>query len=99
MLNALRRQRLVDELVEAYVDWREACARVNDAYRSRVSESAPWDGGTFGLYMAALDAEEQAAEDYARLVRRAAKLPQSDDPPAGPRSRPAGLLGRGRPGS
>jgi hypothetical protein len=32
-MNRLRRERLLDELVEAYVDWREACAHVHDAYR------------------------------------------------------------------
>jgi hypothetical protein len=35
----------------------------------------------FDLYMAALDAEERAAGVYARLVRRADKLPWSEDPP------------------
>jgi hypothetical protein len=38
-------------------------------------------GVTFDLYMAALDAEERAAGVYARLVRRADKLPWSEDPP------------------
>ena len=71
-------RRLVDELVEAYVDWREACARVNDAYRSWASETGPCGRVAFGLYMAALDAEEQAAEVYAGLVRRADKLPWSE---------------------
>jgi hypothetical protein len=77
MMNTLRRERLVDELVEAYVDWRETCARVNDAYRSWASETAPRNTVTFGFYTVALDAEEQAAEVYAGLVRRADKLPWS----------------------
>jgi hypothetical protein len=51
--------------------------------------TAPRDRVTFGLYMAALDAEEQAAEVYAGLVRRADKLPWSEDPPAEPLSGPA----------
>jgi hypothetical protein len=84
MMNILRRERLVDELVEAYVDWREACARVDDAYRS-------WEIGTtsrskvaFGLYTAALDEEEQAAEGYADLVRRADQLSWSARLPSVP---------------
>jgi hypothetical protein len=32
------RERLVDRLVEAYVDWRETCGWVNDAYRCWTSE-------------------------------------------------------------
>lgn len=60
-MTVLSRKRLIDKLVEAYVDWREACVRVDDAYR--------------GLYVATLDAEEQAADAYAGLVRHAEKLP------------------------
>jgi hypothetical protein len=71
-VNTLRRERLVDRLVEAYIDWRETCLRVTDAYRSWTDETAPGDRAAFGLYMAALDAEEQAAEVYAGLVRRTA---------------------------
>ena len=76
------RERLVDKLVEAYVDWRGECARVDDAYRSWASESGPCGRAAFGLYMTALDAEEQAAEVYAGLLRRAVNVPWSEDPPA-----------------
>ena len=82
MMNTLRRQRLVDALVEAYVDWRETCACVNDAYRSWASEPGPWGSVAFYLYMAALDAEEHAAEVLAGLVRRADELAWSEDAPA-----------------
>jgi hypothetical protein len=85
----LTRKRLVDKLIEAYVDWREACIRVDDAYRSWASETGPPDGVAYGLYMAALDAEQQAADIYAGLVRRACRLPWSDDPPAEALRRPA----------
>jgi hypothetical protein len=78
------RTRLVDKLVEAYVDWRETCARVNDAYRFWASEAGPRGRVAFGLYMAALDAEEQAAEVYAGFVRRADKLPRNEHPPTEP---------------
>jgi hypothetical protein len=84
MTDTLRRERLVDELVEAYVDWRETCARVDDAYRSWANEAARGDRVAFALYMAALDAEEQAAKVYAEFVRRADRLPWSEDPPAEP---------------
>jgi hypothetical protein len=88
MMNTLRRKRLVDTLVEAYVEWREACIRVDEAYFS-ASETAPGDKVTFGLYMAALDAEEHAADVYAGVVRRADALAWSEDPSAEP------LSGRG----
>jgi hypothetical protein len=89
MTDALSRTRLVDQLVEAYIDWREACARVNDAYRSWASEIGPCRGVAFGLYMAALDAEERAAEVYGGLVQHADRLPWGDDPRAEPLGRPA----------
>jgi hypothetical protein len=87
-MNTLSRKRLVDELVEAYVAWRQTCARVDDAYRSWASDTEPRGGVAFGVYMATLDAEEQAAEVYARLVRRAGKLAWSDDPRVEPLGRP-----------
>jgi hypothetical protein len=62
------RRRIVDEMVDAYVDWREECVAVDDAYEC-------WQRGpraealfTFAAYHAALDYEERAAERYAELV-------------------------------
>jgi hypothetical protein len=69
-VNTLRRERLADQLVAAYVEWRDTCARVSDTYRSWASDTSPAARIGFGLYMAALDDEEQAAEAYAGLVRR-----------------------------
>jgi hypothetical protein len=71
IMNALSRKPLIDQVIEAYVDWREACLEVNDSYRSWASESGPNGKGSFGRYVAALDAEGQAAEVYAELVGRA----------------------------
>jgi hypothetical protein len=84
MMDTLRRERLVDELLEAYVDWRETCARVDDAYRSWANEAARGDRVAFALYTAALDAEEQAAKIYAEFVRDADEVPWSEEPPAEP---------------
>lgn len=84
LMDTLSRKRLIDSLVEAYVDWRAACTRVNDTYWSWANETSSRGGLEFGRYMAALDAEEHAAEVYATLVRRAGTLPSSDDPPAEP---------------
>ena len=69
-MNRLIQKRLVDKLIEAYVEWREASRLVNDAYRSWQSNSGCRSVGAFWRYRAALDQEEGAAEAYARLVRR-----------------------------
>lgn len=65
------REQLIDRLIEAYVDWRDACDRVNDEYRAWALATGRDDRAGFGMYVAALDAEERAAEAYAALVRRA----------------------------
>ena len=64
--------RLVDTMVGAYVDWREACRLLHDAYHSWVTATGPRARVAFGRYRAALDAEEWAADVYASLVRRVA---------------------------
>jgi hypothetical protein len=81
----LSRERLVDQLIEAYVDWRETCARVGDAYRFWAIDSGSCSKIAFGFYVAALDAEELSAEVYAGLVRRADALAWSEGSPAEPR--------------
>jgi hypothetical protein len=88
-MTALSRKRLIDKLVEAYVDWREACVRVDDAYRACARETGPWGAVAFGLYVAALDAEEQAADAYAGLVRRAENLPWTQERRLEPFGEPA----------
>ena len=71
ILNTLSRKPLIDQVIEAYVDWREACLQVNDRYGSWARETGPNGRGPFERYVAALDAEGQAAEVYAELVGRA----------------------------
>ena len=71
IMNTLSRKQLIDQVIEAYVDWREACLQVNDRYLSWASETGPNGRGPFERYVAALDAEGQAAEVYAELVGRA----------------------------
>ncbi len=73
-MTKLSQKRLVDRMIEAYVNWREACLRVSDAYGSWASETGPGVTSAFGSYMAALEDEERAAEVYAGLVRRAGQL-------------------------
>jgi hypothetical protein len=67
MTRSLQKLR-VDAAMDAYVDWREACAAVRDAYRDwdiAVREDA---GFAFMAYLATLDREERAARRYGRLI-------------------------------
>jgi hypothetical protein len=61
--------RLVDETLDAYVEWRVECAGVQHAYRRW--STAPLSLGTdaFREYLAALNNEEHAANHYAQLIR------------------------------
>lgn len=73
-MNKISQRRLVDRMIEAYVNWREACLRVSDAYGSWASGTGLGARSAFARYMAALDHEERAAEVYAGLVRRGGQL-------------------------
>lgn len=61
-------KRLVDEVIDAYVDWREECAEVQDAYRRWTQASVADAELAFSGYRAALDREESASRAYAACV-------------------------------
>jgi hypothetical protein len=65
---ALQQQRLVDDVLRAYVDWREECEEVWRTYRRWAQRSEDDAGDAHCGYAAALDRERAAAEEYARLV-------------------------------
>jgi hypothetical protein len=73
-MKKLIHRRLVDKMVDAYVNWREACLLVTDAYRSWARTTGPAATFAFCRYRAALEQEERAAEVYARMVRRVSRL-------------------------
>jgi hypothetical protein len=62
-------------MISAYIDWREPCRLVHEAYRSWANATGPCARVAFWRYTAALDAEES----YSSLVRRAGHLATSDD--------------------
>ena len=93
-MNNLSHKRLVDRLIDAYVNWREACLRVSDAYDSWTGETGPGGTSAFGSYMAALEQEERAAEVYAGLVRRVGELVSSKDDAVEPLAGRRGDLAR-----
>lgn len=69
-----QRRQLVDEAMDAYIDWREECIGVSDAY-ARWSAAGPADAAlAFRGYVGALDREEQASDVYAGSIRRAGDL-------------------------
>jgi hypothetical protein len=63
-------KRLLDEVVDAYVDWREERATVWDAYARWHDAPVPDCPLAFSAYRAALDREERAAHVYAELMTR-----------------------------
>jgi hypothetical protein len=94
-MNADTEAWLVDEAVDAYVDWREECATVRDAYERWGRAAAADSGSAFAAYWAAVDREERAADIYAQLMGRvAAACPLR--PPAAPS---AAVADRNSPGS
>ena len=66
-----RHSLVVDDVVLAYVEWREASAAVWDAYGRWASASAEDKLPADAAYRAALDREEAAANLYAELIELA----------------------------
>jgi hypothetical protein len=66
------RREIVDEMIDDYVSWHEACAAVAVSYENwRCSDPAD-EKLAFRVYVAALDREEQAAAAYQRAVAQVA---------------------------
>jgi hypothetical protein len=68
------RDRLLDEAIESYVEWREECATVEAAYRCWSSQRSTERTTSFAAYTAALDREECAARVYADAVGRVTRF-------------------------
>src|SRR4051794_28265684 len=63
-------KQLLDEAVDAYVDWREECLAVRDAYRRWTGAPSADARLAFVAYTAALEIEEQASAAYAGVMGR-----------------------------
>jgi hypothetical protein len=70
--NATVRRCMLDEALERYIDWREACAAVRAAYAQWSHASAQEGGLWFAAYNAALDREASAATLYSGILNRIA---------------------------
>jgi hypothetical protein len=61
---------LIDDVLDAYVDWRVQCRRVWRAYQAW-SSAAPEDGRLrYAAYLAELDQEHRTTEAYAGRIAR-----------------------------
>jgi hypothetical protein len=63
-----RHDQMVDDVMTAYVKWREACLRVRETYDTWHTASRAEVDEAFPAYNAALDAEQRASETYAGLI-------------------------------
>ena len=66
------RRQVVDERMNGYVSWREACAAVAAAYENWKCAERQDKKSAFSVYVAALDREEKAATAYQRAVAQVA---------------------------
>jgi hypothetical protein len=60
--------RLVDDVLAAYVDWREDAQAASDTYCRWARGPADEEPGRFSAYTAALDQEEASAVAYERSI-------------------------------
>ena len=65
----LRRRREVNKVLDAYVEWRDACVAAQVAYGAWKVRRGGDRVLAFYAYEDALDREERAANVYARVIR------------------------------
>jgi hypothetical protein len=70
----LHHRQAVDDALDAYLQWREECAAVWDAYGWWAGATPEDKAPAHAAYQAALDREEAAANIYATRVDRASQL-------------------------
>ena len=69
---------LVDDMIERYITWRERRGGVQEAYAAWHAAAAHDRNRAFHTYVAALDREQLAAEEYQLAVERSAAAPRSN---------------------
>jgi hypothetical protein len=79
---SLHQKQMVDDAVIGYVEWREECMEVWNAYGWWASAPPEDVRRAHAAYRAALDREEAAAKVYAGLMKRLGDLVETglDDP-------------------
>ncbi|MEA2321139.1 MAG: hypothetical protein QOD81_989 [Solirubrobacteraceae bacterium] len=69
---------VLDEAMDAYVDWRQQCIAVSNAYAGWTAAQATDAALAFAVYVAALHREERAAQVYGSTIRRVGDLVPTD---------------------
>jgi hypothetical protein len=82
-------RRAIDELLEAYVAWREECQAVWLADQLWIASDRGERRLAYAAYVAVLDREERAAGVYAEAVERVARIETRDSGPNGGRNVPS----------
>jgi hypothetical protein len=78
---SLHQKQVVEDAAIAYVEWREECTEVWNAYGSWASAPPEDVQCAHAAYRAALDREEAAAKVYAGLMNRVGHLVEAGDYP------------------
>lgn len=60
----------LDDVIDAYADWREQSRSVWDAYQRWLYADAHDEGLRFAAYLAQLDQEQRASDVYAATIER-----------------------------
>jgi hypothetical protein len=71
---SLHHRQMVDDALHSYLEWRQQCAAVWDAYGRWASAASEDKLPAYAAYQAALDREEAAANVYATLIGRMSDL-------------------------
>ena len=92
-VNTRANGKMVDELMDAYVAWRQACAHLEDAHR-RWRQARRRDAAqAYERCAAALDEEGRAAARYAAVARRAEEVIGAESAAIAPGGSPAEQAG------
>jgi hypothetical protein len=70
------RRELADMTIDAYFNWRDECAALQDSYDAWTHRGVEHPPFAFQAYRRALDREEQAANVYADLVTYIGQAPE-----------------------
>jgi hypothetical protein len=73
-IHAAYHRSAIDDLLEGYVSWREACQAVWRAYERWIGSDRGERGLAYAAYLAALDGEERAARTYAHHTAHVARI-------------------------
>jgi hypothetical protein len=80
--NRAERNRLVDETIARYVEWRDECEALRASYRAWSLSVGGDRALRYAAYCSAVDREEAAARLYAAMTFRLTRILWGNDAPA-----------------